>query len=159
MCPLRLFTAGIRLAYGSRASGQTHFLSDREAEGARLLSEYAPKGHPGFESLLLRHLTTQTPCAIERRGSFHFRRSWDTGHAPAPRGYRAKCGAIGQNVPAPIIHCRHSVGIWKPGLWPDPLFGLSFKKCVLLDYLPAITHADKHAVSVNEHLLNVSKLG
>ena len=29
--------------------------SDREAEGARLLSEYAPKGHLGFESLLLRH--------------------------------------------------------------------------------------------------------
>ena len=28
--------------------------SDREAEGARLLSEYAPKGHLGFESLLLR---------------------------------------------------------------------------------------------------------
>ena len=29
--------------------------SDREAEGARLLSEYAPQGHLGFESLLLRH--------------------------------------------------------------------------------------------------------
>ena len=28
--------------------------SDREAEGARLLSEYAPQGHLGFESLLLR---------------------------------------------------------------------------------------------------------
>ena len=28
--------------------------SDREAEGARLLSEYAPKGHLGFESPALR---------------------------------------------------------------------------------------------------------
>ncbi len=31
--------------------------SDREAEGARLLSEYAPKGHLGFESLLLRQFS------------------------------------------------------------------------------------------------------
>ena len=30
--------------------------SDREAEGARLLSEYGPQAHLGFESLLLRHL-------------------------------------------------------------------------------------------------------
>ena len=29
--------------------------SDREAEGARLLSEYTPQGYPGFESPLLRH--------------------------------------------------------------------------------------------------------
>lgn len=29
--------------------------ADREAEGARLLSEYAPKGHLGFESPALRH--------------------------------------------------------------------------------------------------------
>ena len=28
--------------------------ADREAEGARLLSEYAPKGHLGFESPALR---------------------------------------------------------------------------------------------------------
>ena len=31
--------------------------ADREAEGARLLSEYAPKGHLGFESPALRQLT------------------------------------------------------------------------------------------------------
>ena len=37
--------------------------ADREAEGARLLSEYAPQGHLGFESLLLRQFTfSRTPC-------------------------------------------------------------------------------------------------
>ena len=38
-------------------ANRTYYMwrSDREAEGARLLSEYAPKGHLGFESLLLRH--------------------------------------------------------------------------------------------------------
>ena len=37
--------------------------SDREAEGARLLSEYAPQGHLGFESLLLRQFAfSRTPC-------------------------------------------------------------------------------------------------
>lgn len=30
--------------------------ADREAEGARLLSEYAPKGHLGFESPALRQI-------------------------------------------------------------------------------------------------------
>ena len=35
--------------------------SDREAEGARLLSEYAPQGHLGFESLLLRHFACYAP--------------------------------------------------------------------------------------------------
>ena len=35
--------------------------SDREAEGARLLSEYGPQAHLGFESLLLRHLTSVIP--------------------------------------------------------------------------------------------------
>ena len=40
--------------------------SDREAEGARLLSEYAPQGHLGFESLLLRHFT----CNALSRGRF-----------------------------------------------------------------------------------------
>ena len=40
--------------------------SDREAEGARLLSEYAPQGHLGFESLLLRHFA----CNALNRGRF-----------------------------------------------------------------------------------------
>ena len=35
--------------------------SDREAEGARLLSEYGPQAHLGFESLLLRHLMSVAP--------------------------------------------------------------------------------------------------
>lgn len=40
----------------SRLSYQvaSYWRADREAEGARLLSEYAPKGHLGFESPALR---------------------------------------------------------------------------------------------------------
>lgn len=35
--------------------------ADREAEGARLLSEYTPQGYLGFESPALRHLPMKAP--------------------------------------------------------------------------------------------------
>ena len=39
--------------------------ADREAEGARLLSEYTPKGYLGFESPALRHLLKhKTPVQV-----------------------------------------------------------------------------------------------
>ena len=45
----------------SRLSYQvaSYWRADREAEGARLLSEYTPKAYLGFESPALRHLTFQ----------------------------------------------------------------------------------------------------
>ena len=43
--------------------------ADREAEGARLLSEYTPQGYLGFESPALRHLrVTRTLVRDVRAG-------------------------------------------------------------------------------------------
>ncbi len=44
--------------------------ADREAEGARLLSEYSPKGNLGFESPALRQIA-QTRPALARRVFFY----------------------------------------------------------------------------------------
>ncbi len=51
--------------------------ADREAEGARLLSEYAPKGHLGFESPALRQFDFKEgshsgPFFINKKGSWGF---------------------------------------------------------------------------------------
>ena len=43
--------------------------ADREAEGARLLSEYTPQGYPGFESPALRHGLSRRP--VGRRFFLH----------------------------------------------------------------------------------------
>ena len=40
----------------------SYWRADREAEGARLLSEYTPKAYLGFESPALRHLYVQAVC-------------------------------------------------------------------------------------------------
>jgi hypothetical protein len=45
--------------------------ADREAEGARLLSEYTPKAYLGFESLALRHLVTLNPGNLSGVVSFY----------------------------------------------------------------------------------------
>ena len=44
--------------------------ADREAEGARLLSEYSPKGNLGFESPALRQLTRHAARALLGRRFF-----------------------------------------------------------------------------------------
>ena len=58
--------------------------ADREAEGARLLSEYAPKGHLGFESPALRQFifkegSHRGPFFIIEKGRWGF------------EAYRTKC--------------------------------------------------------------------
>ena len=56
--------------------------ADREAEGARLLSEYAPKGHLGFESPALRQFELKEGSHL---GPFFVRRK-EAGDSN-PRGH------------------------------------------------------------------------
>ena len=57
--------------------------ADREAEGARLLSEYTPQGYLGFESPLLRQLFIY---AVLTNGVFLLSRP-DTARAPGTPSY------------------------------------------------------------------------
>ena len=50
--------------------------ADREAEGARLLSEYAPKGHLGFESPALRQYEFEKGSHL---GPFFYYQEWRLG--------------------------------------------------------------------------------
>ena len=65
--------------------------ADREAEGARLLSEYAPKGHLGFESPALRQLILPKGPYV---GPFCFCRNVSWGFEPERVRASSKRGAF-----------------------------------------------------------------